>query len=55
MQRGGQHEEGICKWGSWPMTYTDLKREIPFSPGVFKADRSPEGDCGKDREMRPDG
>jgi hypothetical protein len=37
------------------MTYTGLKREIPFSLRVFKADRSPEGDCGKDREMKPDG
>ena len=55
MQRGGQHEEGIGEWGSWPMTYTGLKREIPFSLWVFKADISLKGDCGKDREMKPDG
>ena len=55
MQRGGQREEGICEWGSWPMAYTGLKREITFSPRVFKAYRSPEGDCGKDSEMKPDG
>ena len=26
-----------------------------LQPEGFKADRSPEGDYGKDREMRPDG
>ena len=37
------------------MTYTGLKREIPFSLRVFKADISLKGDCVKDREMKPDG
>ena len=40
---------------SWPAMCLGLKRETRFTPWTFKAHKSPEGDCGKHREMKPAG